>query len=154
MHRRRRVLIINTGGTMGMRPTAKGLAPSAGYLSERIRCMEELASDALPLVEVLDFDPLLDSSDFEPSDWVAIARCIETHYLTFDGFVVVMGTDTLAYCASALSFMLENLAKVCARRRGSARAWRAHATILTRALARRSTRARARLPSTAGDPHR
>jgi L-asparaginase/Glu-tRNA(Gln) amidotransferase subunit D len=114
-HRRRRVLIINTGGTMGMRPTAKGLAPSAGYLSERIRCMEELASDDLPLVEVLDFDPLLDSSDFSPAEWVAIARCIESNYLTYDGFVVVMGTDTLAYCASALSFMLENLAKVGGR---------------------------------------
>lgn len=52
-----------------------------------------------------------DSADFSPKEWVAIAEAIEGHYHSFDGFVVIMGTDTLAYCASALSFMLENLAK-------------------------------------------
>lgn len=73
--------------------------------------MEEFGFDTMPEVEVLDFDPLLDSADFSPTEWVAIASCIEREYLRFDGFVVVMGTDTLAYCASALAFMLENLAK-------------------------------------------
>lgn len=108
---RRRVLLINTGGTMGMKPTPSGLAPSAGYLTERIACMEELRSEPMPRVDVLDFDPLLDSADFAPAEWVAIATAIERAYATYDGFVVVMGTDTLAYCASALAFMLEHLGK-------------------------------------------
>lgn len=105
------MLVVNTGGTMGMRPTPTGLAPSAGYLRERIGAMEELTFEAMPDVHVHDFDPLLDSADFSPDEWVAIASTIEDRYLAYDGFVVVMGTDTLAYCASALAFMLENLGK-------------------------------------------
>lgn len=56
-------------------------------------------------------DPLLDSSCFSPSDWARIAEDIEHAYHSYDGFVVCMGTDTMAYTASALSFMLENLGK-------------------------------------------
>lgn len=56
-------------------------------------------------------DPLLDSSCFSPSDWAKIAEDIERAYHSYDGFVVCMGTDTMAYTASALSFMLENLGK-------------------------------------------
>jgi L-asparaginase len=108
---RRRVLLINTGGTMSMRPTPSGLAPAPGYLRERIATMEEFAFESMPECTVEDFEPLLDSSDFSPVEWVAIAKCIERHYLEYDAFVVVMGTDTLAYCASALAFMLENLSK-------------------------------------------
>ncbi|CAN0464037.1 unnamed protein product, partial [Laminaria digitata] len=56
-------------------------------------------------------DPLLDSSCFRPSDWAQIAVDIGRAYHHYDGFVVCMGTDTMAYAASALSFMLENLGK-------------------------------------------
>lgn len=56
-------------------------------------------------------DPLLDSSCFQPSDWARIAVDIGRAYHFYDGFVVCMGTDTMAYAASALSFMLENLGK-------------------------------------------
>ena len=55
--------------------------------------------------------PLIDSSCMGPTNWVDIATDIEQNYLNYDGFVVIMGTDTMAYAASALSFMLENLAK-------------------------------------------
>mmetsp|Transcript_9497 Transcript_9497/g.22834 ORF Transcript_9497/g.22834 Transcript_9497/m.22834 type:complete len:388 (+) Transcript_9497:1808-2971(+) len=108
---RRRVLLLNTGGTMGMRKGPDGLTPWPGYLRERIFAMEEFSFEGMPEVDVKDFEPLLDSADFSPVEWVAIATCIEESYLSYDGFVVVMGTDTLAYCASALAFMLENLAK-------------------------------------------
>jgi L-asparaginase len=56
-------------------------------------------------------DPALDSSDFSPEDWVTLANQIGKNYHEFDGFVVLHGTDTMAYSASALSFMLEGLSK-------------------------------------------
>uniref|UniRef100_A0A914PYW9 L-asparaginase N-terminal domain-containing protein n=1 Tax=Panagrolaimus davidi TaxID=227884 RepID=A0A914PYW9_9BILA len=58
-----------------------------------------------------EYDPLLDSSDIKFDDWIKIAKDIEKHYEDFDGFVVLHGTDTLAYTASALSFLIENLSK-------------------------------------------
>lgn len=62
-------------------------------------------------VDSLAFDPLIDSSDIEPEDWRRLALTIGEHYADYDGFVVLHGTDTMAYTASALSFMLENLNK-------------------------------------------
>lgn len=58
-----------------------------------------------------EFDPILDSADMCPEDWCTIAKCIQRHYYDFEGFVVLHGTDTMAYTASALSFMLEQLDK-------------------------------------------
>lgn len=63
------------------------------------------------VIENIQFDPPLDSSDMNPDCWVQMARAIEENYDDFDGFVVLHGTDTMAYTASALSFMLENLSK-------------------------------------------
>ena len=60
---------------------------------------------------VLEFDTLIDSSNNEISDWVKIAKTIEENYKKYDAFIILHGTDTLAYTASALSFMLENLNK-------------------------------------------
>ena len=57
------------------------------------------------------FDPLIDSSDVEPSLWISLAELIEEKYEDYDGFVILHGTDTMAYSASALSFMIENLSK-------------------------------------------
>ena len=57
------------------------------------------------------FDPLIDSSDVEPSLWISLAELIEEKYEEYDGFVILHGTDTMAYSASALSFMIENLSK-------------------------------------------
>lgn len=62
-------------------------------------------------IDSYTFDPLIDSSDVEPSFWQSLALLIQQRYDEYDGFVVLHGTDTMAYSASALSFMLENLAK-------------------------------------------
>lgn len=108
----KRVLILYTGGTMGMRPSADGsLAPSAGYLTQRIQEMPELQLPEMPGYTIKEYDPLIDSSMMGPSHWVTIATDIEENYLEYDGFVVIMGTDTMAYASSAMSFMLENLGK-------------------------------------------
>ena len=108
----RSVLIINTGGTIGMKANARGaLEPCPGYLSERLRSMSEFQRPEMPATDLLELLPLLDSSDMGPDDWDRIARAIEGAYWRYDGFVVVMGTDTMSYAASALSFMLESLGK-------------------------------------------
>ena len=62
-------------------------------------------------IDTYSFDPLIDSSDMQPEFWVRLARMIQDNYNKYDGFVVLHGTDTMSYTASALSFMLENLAK-------------------------------------------
>ena len=60
---------------------------------------------------VLTFDPLLDSSNMNPAGWTKMAKCIEKYYKEFDGFVILHGTDTMAYTSSALAFMLQGLTK-------------------------------------------
>lgn len=62
-------------------------------------------------IESISFDPIIDSSNMEPAVWVRLAAIIESHYEQYDGFVILHGSDTMAYTASALSFMLENLSK-------------------------------------------
>ena len=62
-------------------------------------------------VDVHPFAAPIDSSDVSPKDWASMARIITEHYDDYDGFVILHGTDTMAYTASALSFMLENLTK-------------------------------------------
>ena len=105
------VLIINTGGTIGMQASKQGFAPAAGYLSQELPKRLQTYADKLPQIEVLEYDPLMDSANMSPNDWVKIAHDIVKHYDHYDGFLILHGTDTLAYTASALSFMLENLAK-------------------------------------------
>ena len=61
--------------------------------------------------QIYEYDPLLDSSNMTMDDWIHIAKTVETYYQQYDGFVILHGTDTLAYTASALSFMLENIGK-------------------------------------------
>merc|ERR1711976_1139701 len=73
--------------------------------------MEELKSDTMPQVEVIEYDPIIDSSNSTPTEWKRIAIDIEKNYFLYDGFVVIHGTDTMSYTASALSFMLEHLGK-------------------------------------------
>jgi L-asparaginase len=106
-----RVLIINTGVTAGMDRLPNGmLSPVPGYLSEQIRDTLKITK-GLPACDVVEWDELLDSSDIGPNHWAKMALQVEEHYLNYDGFVIVHGTDTLAYTSSALSFMLQNLGK-------------------------------------------
>lgn len=103
--------VAYTGGTIGMRPTPRGNAPSPGYLEAQLRAMPELAHEDMPEIEVKESDPLLDSSNMTPADWTAIARDIAQRHDDYHAFVILHGTDTMAYTASALSFMLEGLRK-------------------------------------------
>ncbi|MBR3125809.1 MAG: asparaginase, partial [Mogibacterium sp.] len=108
---KKKILIIHTGGTIGMVPTANGFAPKAGALIEELRQIRDLSSPYMPEWDLIEFDPLLDSTNVRYEQWNLMADAIALYYDRYDGFVVLHGTDTLAYSASALSFMLEGLDK-------------------------------------------
>lgn len=108
---RKKVLIIYTGGTIGMTRTDKGYAPLSGYFREALDRIPDLASEDIPEWELLEMSPLLDSSDMTVNEWNSIARIIFERYADYDGFVVLHGTDTMAYTASALSFILGGVNK-------------------------------------------
>jgi L-asparaginase len=104
------ILLIYTGGTIGMKvdPTLQALTPFD--FKQILEEVPELRKFAYR-IDSWTFDPLIDSSDVEPSLWIALAELIEEKYEDYDGFVILHGTDTMAYSASALSFMIENLSK-------------------------------------------
>lgn len=118
----KRILCLYTGGTIGCQPGDHGLTPAAGALEQPLRELVRQQSIALQL-EWLEYPQLLDSSSMGPAQWNRIARDIADRHDEFDGFVVLHGTDTLAYTAAALSFQLENLAKPVLLT-GSQRPWR------------------------------
>ncbi|XP_053685119.1 L-asparaginase [Sabethes cyaneus] len=132
-----KVLVLYTGGTIGMmRNEKQALEPRPNelvrkirkypnmhddvYASKRFGAARNMAPLVLPYVEgqhrrilyqISEYEPLLDSSNMAVTDWVRIATDIQQSYEFFDGFVILHGTDTMAYTASALSFMFENLGK-------------------------------------------
>ncbi|XP_067222781.1 60 kDa lysophospholipase isoform X7 [Chanodichthys erythropterus] len=133
-----RVLVINTGGTIGMTYHNNVLSPEPNALVGTLRKLPILHDEqyaqqtrlyeyykpqentlVLPLSKqnkrivytILEYSPLLDSCNMTTDDWATIGKDIEKHYEQYDGFVVLHGTDTMAYTASALSFMCENLGK-------------------------------------------
>jgi len=104
------ILIIYTGGTIGMKTDAEtgALVPfDFSGIYDEFPSLKRLNVD----IDVLTMSPVIDSSNVEPSNWAALAGLIRDNYARYDGFVVLHGTDTMSYTASALSFMLENLAK-------------------------------------------
>lgn len=107
----RKVCIIYTGGTIGMVPTEKGYAPEKGALNKELSSLKDLSAVDMPEWDLVELDPLLDSSNITYRDWNKMGQEIASRYDDYDGFVVLHGTDTMAYTASALSFMLENLGK-------------------------------------------
>lgn len=107
----KKVCIIYTGGTIGMTPTQHGYAPVSGHLQGELDKIDDLKAHGMPDYELVEFSPLLDSSNITYVQWNMIAEAIASRYDDFDGFVVLHGTDTMAYSASALSFMLESLGK-------------------------------------------
>ena len=107
----KRILIVYTGGTVGMMKTSLGYAPSREEFHRLLDAIPELRAPEMPVWEVVDMDPLLDSSNITVLEWNVIGSVIAEHYHRFDGFVVLHGTDTMAYTASALSFMLRNNSK-------------------------------------------
>jgi len=105
-----RILIIYTGGTIGMvQDHATGVLSPIDFSQIRKEVPE--INKFGYAIEVVSFDPVLDSSDMQPEHWVKMAELIRDNYTHFDGFIILHGSDTLAYSASALSFMLENLSK-------------------------------------------
>ena len=108
---KKRLYIAYTGGTIGMRPTADGYAPAPGSLAEQMMAMPELRHPCMPDYHIHEYASLLDSANMTPQDWIGIGRDIVAHYDEYDGFIVLHGTDTMAYTASALSFLLDGLQK-------------------------------------------
>ena len=104
------ILLIYTGGTIGMKedPTVQALKPFD--FSQILAEVPELAKFACR-IDSYTFDPLIDSSDVEPSLWISLVGIIESQYDNYDGFVILHGTDTMAYSASVLSFLIEGLTK-------------------------------------------
>ena len=107
----RKVLLLYTGGTIGMTRSPNGYAPQSGRFRAALDEISDLRSPALPEWELMELEPLLDSSNMTVHEWNKIARAVAENYDRYDGFVILHGTDTMAYTASALSFMLGNLAK-------------------------------------------
>jgi L-asparaginase len=105
------VCILYTGGTIGMQLTAGGFAPASGYFEEQMTSLIRQAGRSLPACEVHSMQPLLDSVNIVPADWLRMAAWIAGHHLRYGGFVIVHGTDTMAYTASALAFLLRGLGK-------------------------------------------
>ncbi len=108
---KKKICILYTGGTIGMVPTENGYAPKKGYFRDAIAAIRDLGEPGMPDWEMIEFDPLLDSSNIAVKQWNLIGQAIRDNYHKYDGFVVLHGTDTMAYTASALSFMLEGLDK-------------------------------------------
>jgi len=107
----KKVLLIYTGGTIGMVRTPNGYAPKDGYFRAELDAIPALSMPEMPQWELYEMHPLLDSSNMTVAEWNKIAQLIAARYDAYDGFVVLHGTDTMAYTASALSFMLEGLSK-------------------------------------------
>lgn len=104
------VLLIYTGGTIGMIENPETGALENFNFDQLLQHVPELKRFNYH-ISSYQFTPPIDSSDMEPAYWAKIVRIISEHYDEFDGFVILHGTDTMAYTASALSFMLENLGK-------------------------------------------
>uniref|UniRef100_A0A915K325 asparaginase n=1 Tax=Romanomermis culicivorax TaxID=13658 RepID=A0A915K325_ROMCU len=131
----RKVMVLYTGGTIGMKTKNGVYVPEPNYLPKAIRAVphlhdDEYANHYFPDLDVqpyvlpsahgekyrivywlFEYEPLLDSSDMTFDDWIKIAKDVYRSYDNYDGFVILHGTDTLSYTASALSFMFENLSK-------------------------------------------
>ena len=106
-----KICILNTGGTIGMKATEDGFKPIPGYLAAQMGNMAELGQSEMPAFEIHEYSPVIDSSNMDPAHWLQMATDIHDKYDQFDGFVICHGTDTMAYSASALSFMLQGLNK-------------------------------------------
>lgn len=108
---RKHIYIAYTGGTIGMLKSEQGYIPVSGFMQQQLQHMPEFHRPEMPEFTINEYSPLIDSADMTPAEWQRIADDIRENYDKYDGFVILHGTDTMAYTASALSFMLENLDK-------------------------------------------
>lgn len=106
-----KVLIIYAGGTIGMQASENGYVPVAGFEPQvRLQLASDKASQ-LPVFDMLELDQLIDSANLQPHHWTELATIINDRWQQYDGFVLLHGTDTMAYTASMLSFMLQGMDK-------------------------------------------
>lgn len=110
MQSKSKILLIYTGGTIGMKKDFETGALKAFNFSKLLQRIPELKQLDCE-IETISFENPIDSSNMNPDEWSKMAEIIEGNYSSFDGFVVLHGSDTMSYSASALSFMLENLSK-------------------------------------------
>ena len=103
----KRILLIGTGGTIASRPTDDGLAPSLA-ITDLLEKVPEIADFCVPECMQL-FN--MDSTNIRPEHWIAIAKAVRDNYERFDGFVITHGTDTMAYTAAGLSYLIQSSAK-------------------------------------------
>lgn len=106
-----RVCILYAGGTFGMAPGAAGLVPDRGLAQALQARLPAPGQHGMPRWELHEYEQPIDSAEAQPRDWHRIAADIAARYDAYDGFVVIHGTDTMAYTASALSFALAGLRK-------------------------------------------
>lgn len=107
----KKILIVNTGGTISSIKTENGLEPTKNYVEAALSMLMVFKHPDLPDYHFVECDPVIDSSNMSSDYWNQIVDQIVSHAETMDGFIVFHGTDTMAYTASALSFMLQNFAK-------------------------------------------
>jgi L-asparaginase len=105
------VFVLHTGGTIGMVDSPEGAAPVAGALAPYLDWIVDNSAGDLPPIEFLELDPPIDSANATPQDWCAIAQVLHERRADHAGFVVLHGTDTMAYTSSALSFLLPSFGK-------------------------------------------
>ena len=105
------VLVLHTGGTIGMVDTPEGSAPVAAALAPYLDAIVAGSRGELPPIDFMELDPPIDSSNATPETWCTIARILHGHREDHAGFVVLHGTDTMAYTSSALSFLLPAFGK-------------------------------------------
>ena len=108
---KKNILILNTGGTISSIKTMRGYEPIPNLVEDTLKKISILSHPDMPHYTIHEYQPLIDSSNMSVAIWNRIAGDIEKYYDAYDGFVIFHGTDTMAYTASALSFMLENLSK-------------------------------------------
>lgn len=104
---RKKILILGTGGTIASRKSEQGLIPAAD-VSELISCIPEL-KQLCELNQIQVFS--LDSTNVQPEHWLMLVKCIKEYYEAYDGFLILHGTDTMAYTAAALSYLIQNTKK-------------------------------------------
>lgn len=109
-HMTSRVLLLHTGGTIGMSPSPNGYVPMEGF-GVMLQQTLNNGTVAVPAFDVIELDDLIDSSNLQPSQWTTIGNELLARWDDYQGFVVLHGTDTMAYTASALSFMLRGTDK-------------------------------------------
>lgn len=106
----RRILVLYTGGTIGMVASNGGYVPGPDFSARLARHLGERCGE-LPPFDVIELDRLIDSANLTPANWTTMARVLVGHWDHYDGFVVLHGTDTMAYTASALSYLLQGCDK-------------------------------------------